>query len=240
MGGSSAEDGDEQVSLLLVLETYETLHRRLAPMQLKAQSCEPLLKAISALRSKCEALTEPKNCFASVYNFFFATGLGTLDQLRIELESNYNAKNFRLPVSKGINIDAMIILPIVENETARQKDLRVRSLEHQLEDKEANASRDNSLKHSNAGLRLNDSLMPTETINLVLMCQPNAMPYEVSFYEHWMLRFFLERNTHLVLWNYRGYGRSQGNPSLEVTSHELEHCTRCQETSKVFERQICD
>lgn len=216
MGGSSPEEQDEALSLLLVLDTYETLQRRLSTLHLRAQDCEPVLVTISALRSKCQKIAEPGSCFRAFYNFCFTTGVGSLDQLKIEIENNYCAKNIKVPVD-GAVLDSMVILPLVEGETARQKDLRLRGLEHQLEDKEANASRDNSLKYCQTGLRFNDSTFTNESIAVSVLCLANAMPFEVTFYEQWLLRFFLERGIHVVLWNYRGYGRSSGSTSLEVS-----------------------
>ncbi len=175
-----------------------------------------LKKCINSLKVKCYRISKPSNIFSVIYDYFFETSLGTLDQLRIELESNFTAKRVKLPVSKKVNLDMMIILPLIKDESARAKDLRARILEHQLEDKDANASRDNSLKNSHVGLRMNDSGMGSEAINIVLMCQPNSQPYELCFYEQVFLKFFLENNMHLVLWNYRGYGRSGGSPTLEV------------------------
>ena len=104
----------------------------------------------------------------------FETSLGTLDQLRIELESNFTSRRVKLQVEKTIHLDTMVILPLIKDETARSKDMRARSLEQQLEDKDANVSRDNSLRYSNFNLRSNDTTLNFESVTVCIMCQPNA------------------------------------------------------------------
>ena len=51
--------------------------------------------------------------------------------------------------------------------------------------------------------------MPT-----ILVCNPNAMYYQhmVNHPHAFYLRFFLNRNINVMLWNYRGYGLSNGTP----------------------------
>lgn len=214
--GGSDEDPQTKISLYLLIDSYETLQRRIASLHLKAKSCEQLLVAVSKLRSKCEKIANRGNCTTLFFGLFKPPGLGSLDQLRIELETNFSGKSFTLEVKKGVKIDAMVLMPINEGESVRQREQRARYLEHQLEEKDQNASRDNSLKHSQDVLKLNDSIVPSDSISLTVICLPNSMTYEVAFYEQWLLRFFLERGSHLLLWNYRGFGRSTGSPSLEV------------------------
>ena len=216
MGSSANDDIEEQMSLLVILDTYDTLQRRLACLNMKGQFCEPLKRCIEAVKKHCEKIFKPRNAFRVIYNYGFNTSLGTLDQLRLELEINYCARNIKIEVAGKTYLDGMVVPPIIQNETARMKDIRIRTLEHQLEDKEAMASRDNSLKNSNLGLRINDSISSTtESVNLVIMCQANGAPYEANFYDQTWIRFFLERNIYVILWNYRGYGRSPGTPTLQ-------------------------
>ena len=48
---------------------------------------------------------------------------------------------------------------------------------------------------------------------IVIFCNPNAGYYEFSheFQSQW-LEFYTERGLSVMLWNYRGYGRSEGKP----------------------------
>lgn len=49
----------------------------------------------------------------------------------------------------------------------------------------------------------------------MIYCNPNAGYYEFSFYRSEWFEFYYELGINMVLWNYRGYGRSQGRPSLK-------------------------
>ncbi len=52
----------------------------------------------------------------------------------------------------------------------------------------------------------------------VMYCNPNAVYYEYAHYfkERWV-EFYIEHGFNLFMWNYRGYGRSEGFP----TPHNL-------------------
>jgi len=54
----------------------------------------------------------------------------------------------------------------------------------------------------------------TRDIPTVLFCNPNAGYYEYSaeFQDQWM-EFYANRNFNIMIWNYPGYGRSQGKPT---------------------------
>ena len=161
---------------------------------------------LEALKIKCEKI---------VNGSFFDSSLGTLDQLRVELETKFASKRFSVPVM-GAKLDCMILLPIVENETASSKMLRIRALEHILEDRDGNTSRDNSLKNSRLDLKLNDSVTHLDTCKMVMFCQPNGQHYEFFAVDPTLVSHFLKRGTYVFLWNYRGYGRSSGRPCLQV------------------------
>ena len=47
-----------------------------------------------------------------------------------------------------------------------------------------------------------------------LLCNPNAMFYQymVNQPHAYYLRFFLNKNINVMVWNYRGYGLSKGSP----------------------------
>jgi hypothetical protein len=47
-----------------------------------------------------------------------------------------------------------------------------------------------------------------------LLCNPNAMFYQymVNQPHAYYLRFFLNKNINVMVWNYRGYGQSKGRP----------------------------
>jgi fermentation-respiration switch protein FrsA (DUF1100 family) len=49
---------------------------------------------------------------------------------------------------------------------------------------------------------------------VILICQPNAALYELSCYDSEKINFYLKKGLTIVFWNYRGYGRSFGSPTL--------------------------
>lgn len=50
--------------------------------------------------------------------------------------------------------------------------------------------------------------MPT-----VIICNPNAMVYEMLVSNLEWPMYYLERGCNVFIWNYRGFGRSEGTPS---------------------------
>jgi len=53
----------------------------------------------------------------------------------------------------------------------------------------------------------------------MLFCNPNACYYEyLNFQTEW-LDYYVNLGINLVIWNYRGYGRSQGRRTLGPTSN---------------------
>ena len=46
------------------------------------------------------------------------------------------------------------------------------------------------------------------------MCNPNALIYQwmVTSANSYWLDFFLRRDCNVLIWNYRGYGRTRGEP----------------------------
>jgi pimeloyl-ACP methyl ester carboxylesterase len=55
---------------------------------------------------------------------------------------------------------------------------------------------------------------PKETSPTVLICNPNAGFYEFAFYQSEWLEFYLHNGANVCMWNYRGYGRSRGRPTV--------------------------
>jgi alpha/beta superfamily hydrolase len=60
----------------------------------------------------------------------------------------------------------------------------------------------------------------------VLFCNPNAGFYEFAFYQSEWFEFYYRRGINLMYWNYRGFGRSQGNPTLNKICRDGEEIVR--------------
>lgn len=57
-----------------------------------------------------------------------------------------------------------------------------------------------------------------------ILCNPNAMFYQhmVNHPHAYYLRFFLNKDINVMLWNYRGYGLSHGEPNPYIIKHDCE------------------
>lgn len=55
----------------------------------------------------------------------------------------------------------------------------------------------------------------TDLGSFVIICNPNAGYYEFSCFDPVLIDFFLKREINIVLWNYRGFGRSKGSCSMK-------------------------
>jgi pimeloyl-ACP methyl ester carboxylesterase len=77
---------------------------------------------------------------------------------------------------------------------------------------------DSNLNSANANNKLADKI--------VLICQPNAAMYELSCYNEQLLNFYLKKGITIVLWNYRGYGRSYGSPTMENMAQDGQNILR--------------
>lgn len=58
------------------------------------------------------------------------------------------------------------------------------------------------------------STEPKLADKVVIICQPNAALYELSCYDDQKINFYLKKGISIVFWNYRGFGRSFGSPTL--------------------------
>lgn len=56
----------------------------------------------------------------------------------------------------------------------------------------------------------------------VLFCNPNAGYYEYMYYESEWIEYYSKRDVNLMMWNYRGYGDSEGYPSTAKLQKDAE------------------
>lgn len=57
-----------------------------------------------------------------------------------------------------------------------------------------------------------------------IICNPNAMNYQQTInYPHaYYMKYFLNKQINVLLWNYRGYGRTKGKPSPENICRDID------------------
>ncbi len=91
---------------------------------------------------------------------------------------------------------------------------------------------DNSIISNNTNT--NNNSIP-ENKNLMILCGPNAVPYEISCINNNATDFFLNNKCDVLLWNYRGYGESKGSTSLENIKHDLKTIIENIQVTKNYE-----
>lgn len=169
-----------------------------------------------SLQKRCLRITNPGGYAKMICAYLFDSTFGSCDQMRVQLETDYSAMSFDHDVG-GKKINTMIIIPSQdEEESERMKLSRLSSLEKKFEDQgnlsiSARSFKDTFNTLDNIAI---DDDVGYECDNLVIICQPNASFYELQCYDNKLLNFYLERGYTVVLWNYRGYGRSTGASNM--------------------------
>lgn len=61
-------------------------------------------------------------------------------------------------------------------------------------------------------------------LDTVMICNPNAMSYQhmINYPHAYYLKYFLNKNMNVLVWNYRGYGRTKGRPEPALLYYEAE------------------
>lgn len=66
-------------------------------------------------------------------------------------------------------------------------------------------------------------IISTESSPVIIFCNPNAAYYEYSYFQTDWIELYVMSGVNLVLWNYRGYGRSTGKPDIEKMKKDAEN-----------------
>ena len=57
----------------------------------------------------------------------------------------------------------------------------------------------------------------------MLLCNPNAAYYEYIRQQTDWIEFYMNKDFNIIMWNYRGYGRSEGKPRLSNICKDAEY-----------------
>ena len=110
----------------------------------------------------------PVPAFRRLKRWLYDTTLGSIDYMRVELLSRFNAEQVWVEAEDGVKIDCV--------------------------------------------------WFPATTISAsaatMLFCNPNAGFYEFAYYQSEWLDYYLNSGINVFMWNYRGYGRTKGRPSI--------------------------
>ena len=125
------------------------------------------------------------NIFIKVLNFLFNDTFGSLMQLKCELMSRFNAESFKVNIKgcKSVKLDCLLVRS---------------SPSKALESNSSNMSSTSS------------NSVATKPDTVMIICNRSTGPYELNaYYDKW-LECYLNYGLNVVLWNYRGFGESEG------------------------------
>lgn len=176
----------------------------------------PTIGRVEQLINIFESLQQaPDGCCATVWRFISVPTVGSLHQLRAELLMRYSGRQcwVRNP-RNGRRIDGMFIAcPGAE-------------LDIGPEDSVPSPTREDiPLKDLQS---MSDGRTPGP---VVVWCNPNAGYYETMAYESQGLDFYISQGCSVFVWNYSGFGRSEGAPTPSAVAQDgaavLEFLRRC-------------
>jgi alpha/beta superfamily hydrolase len=205
-------------SLWDIMENHDTLSRRIHQYKVVDQDHAAQLSSnIGAMKQICDNILEPKTWKQKIHTWYNST-IGTLDQLRVEFESEFTCKRHYMIMKDMSQIDCMVILHTVNcNEAEKLEKLRFLEKSLDIEVKSpANvlSSLDSMQDPMNQAPTINSNFQE-DLGSFVIICNPNANYYEFGCFDRSLIDFFLEKGINVFLWNYRDYGRSTGRCSMQ-------------------------
>jgi len=150
------------------------------------------------------------NFCSNARRFLRCPTVGSLHQLRAELLVRYSGHHHWVRTASGRKIDGMLISCKAAGQGA------------------ANLGADDGSPgdHSTPGSSRED--VPLKSMDdgafgfgpVIIWCNPNAAYYETMAYESHWLDFYLAQGCSVFVFNYSGFGRSQGNPTPKALAED--------------------
>jgi len=179
----------------------------LASMELTTETAS-IIERIEQLLSILDDLQMPRdNCCHSARRFLRVPTVGSLHQLRAELQVRYSGRHYWIRTAGGCKLDAMLIACGNKSESG-------------VSPKEADAE--------DAPLKGKEDIPPQDLTedalnsSTIVWCNPNAGYYETMVYESHWLDFYLSQGCNVCLFNYRGFGRSTGHPTPSALTEDAD------------------
>lgn len=164
------------------------------------------IEGLERLLAMFDGLTQSvESTYASVMRFIRSPAVGSLDQLRAELQIRFAGHRFWVTTRSSHLIDCMLI-PCDGLCGWATPD-----------------GTDDLVTGEAAPLTGNPALSKVMFSGPTLIwCNPNAAYYETMVYQASWLNFWLSHGCNLVLFNYSGYGRSTGCPSPGKVTEDVD------------------
>lgn len=177
-----------------------------------------------------------KSTIQSAIDIFKTFEFGSLNILRALTQIQTISTRLNLKVNSWTGLDVMVVSSRT-GLTEEQIQKRQKQLSSMLE-REYDFRIDRSSQNHKEGVELDDMTIGDTTQDtevglgdsnsvqegddfdsdycekVIIFCQPNAGYYELSGFQSTLIQFYLEHNVTVVLWNYRGYGYSDGYATL--------------------------
>mmetsp|Transcript_97163 Transcript_97163/g.279176 ORF Transcript_97163/g.279176 Transcript_97163/m.279176 type:complete len:907 (+) Transcript_97163:194-2914(+) len=202
--------GDSEV-LLPLTDWLTRMSQRLSPVSVGyAVSSTPLASETKADADIClervqqmlhifeDLQKQQESCWANTRRFIQVPTVGSLHQLRAELLVRYSGHHYWVRAAGGRKIDAMF-LSCRSGEAAgggEASEPSDRSAKEDVPLKDPTASGEDGTRGP-----------------VIVWCNPNAAYYETMAYESHWLDFYLGQGCNVFLFNYSGFGRSEGSPT---------------------------
>mmetsp|Transcript_84209 Transcript_84209/g.195797 ORF Transcript_84209/g.195797 Transcript_84209/m.195797 type:complete len:900 (-) Transcript_84209:76-2775(-) len=160
------------------------------------EQIEQLLGILDELRY------QKKSIIGNTLRFFQVPTVGSLNQLRTELQMRHKGHRCWVHTSSGRRLDAMYI-PC-----------------------SGQAGGEDEAGHEDSPLQKSSKQPLSFAGPTLIWCNPNAAYYETMVYQPAWLNFWLSRGISLFFFNYTGYGRSTGKPSPSRIAEDAESVIR--------------
>ena len=135
--------------------------------------------------------------FKNIINFLFNDTFGSLEQLKCELMSRFSAEEFKVKIPNKKN--KLIDCLLINNP---------------LQKKENN----NNVNINNKNISKPDTV--------IIICNRSSCPYELfAYYDKW-IECYISYGINVVLWNYRGYGESNGFCTIDNIQYDSEEIVK--------------
>ncbi|KAL4510049.1 hypothetical protein ABPG72_010242 [Tetrahymena utriculariae] len=126
--------------------------------------------------------------------WFKNDSFGSLDYNKAELQATYKTKEITIKTKDNSKLDCLLIYG----------------------DKQDNNNNEIQQKQPE------DFLFLQEGVPTIIFSNPNAGFYEFSKYSNEWVDYYFKKGINTLVWNYRGYGKSEGTPSPEAVFSDAE------------------
>mmetsp|Transcript_38161 Transcript_38161/g.110185 ORF Transcript_38161/g.110185 Transcript_38161/m.110185 type:complete len:917 (-) Transcript_38161:97-2847(-) len=174
--------------------------------QAEAGACIDRLEQLAVLFDGLHR--QEDGCCASTRRFLRVPTVGSLHQMRAELLVRYSGNHCWVRTPDGRKIDGMFIAAHGSEGGSLSSEV---------------SPKDDALAGSNnkEDVPLKEVVAESSNANpgaVVVWCNPNAGYYETMAYESHWLDFYLSQGCSVFLFNYGGFGRSQGNTTTSTVA----------------------